>query len=64
MDTIKLSVLEDKKKDILKKIVDMEFNFKLNKSSELLNSKTISLYRHQLQIINSMIGEEDNKIEK
>lgn len=64
MDALKLEVLKEKRKGIMKQIVDYEFNAKMNKTSELFNNKTVQALNYQLNIIDKMINEENTKIEK
>mgnify|MGYP001397344138 CR=1 FL=1 len=64
MDKLKIEVLNDKKKEILKQLINVEFNAKLNKNSFSLNNKTIETLKQQLKIIDELIDEERKNIEK
>lgn len=61
MDRLKLEVLQDKKKEILKQLVQQEFNIRLNKSVFVLNDKTLQMLKKQVEIIDGMINEELKK---
>lgn len=61
MDRLKLDVLQDKKKEILKQLVQQEFNIRLNKSVFVLNDKTLQMLKKQVEIIDEMINEELKK---
>lgn len=61
MDRLKLEVLQDKKKEILKQLVQQEFNIRLNKSVFVLNDKTLQMLKKQVEIIDEMINEELKK---
>ena len=64
MDDLRLEVLNNKKKEILKQLVDFEFRAKLNKSSEILNNGTVKVIKQQLAAIDELISEYNTKIEK
>jgi len=64
VDKLKIEVLNDKKKEILKQLINVEFNAKLNKNSFSLNNKTIETLKQQLKIIDELIDEERKNIEK
>lgn len=64
MDKMKIEVMEEKKKEILRKIVQFEFDAKTNKNFEILNLKTLELLKSQLRTIEGMIDSNTRNMEK
>lgn len=64
MDKMRLGLLEEKRKEILRAMIQFEFDAKSSRNYGTLNNKTLEHLQNQLKIIDTMISENGRVVEK